>query len=244
MALQANGTIKMSEINTELGRTSSATISLDSAESGTYATINTASSSYPNNARPASMSEWYSYNHSSSSADFFALINSGTSNSGASCASSGADNLTLYHGTGGANVCPVVTTTVYSDNAKTNAFNGGGNWWHSPTCGAAYNITVNGVIDSVVSCVESGNISDDGQSVMRDACGLEVVDLVYKSGSSATPSAGETLWSDSQLNSAYSPSAGLDLWYTYQIAGTTTQYAIFLTDNNGDTYIEGVNSCA
>ena len=67
MALQASGTIKMSEINTELGRTSSATISLDSAESGTYATINTASSSYPNNARPASMSEWYSYDHSAAS---------------------------------------------------------------------------------------------------------------------------------------------------------------------------------
>ena len=67
MALQSSGTIKMSEINTELGRTSTATISLDSAESGTYATINTASSSYPNNARPASMSEWYSYDHSAAS---------------------------------------------------------------------------------------------------------------------------------------------------------------------------------
>jgi len=57
----------MSEINTELGRSSTATISLDSAESGTYATINTASSSYPNDARPASMSEWYSYDHSAAS---------------------------------------------------------------------------------------------------------------------------------------------------------------------------------
>jgi len=67
MALQSSGTIKMSEINTELGRSSTATISLDSAESGTYATINTASSSYPNDARPASMSEWYSYDHSAAS---------------------------------------------------------------------------------------------------------------------------------------------------------------------------------
>ena len=67
MALQSSGTIKMSEINTELGRTSTATISLDSAESGTYATINTASASYPNDARPASISEWYSYDHSTTS---------------------------------------------------------------------------------------------------------------------------------------------------------------------------------
>ena len=67
MALQSSGTIKMSEINTELGRSSTATISLDSAESGTYATINTASASYPNDARPASISEWYSYDHSAAS---------------------------------------------------------------------------------------------------------------------------------------------------------------------------------
>lgn len=67
MALQSSGQIKMSEINTELGRTSTAEISLDSAESGTYATINTASASYPNDARPAAISEWYSYDHSASS---------------------------------------------------------------------------------------------------------------------------------------------------------------------------------
>ena len=64
MALQSSGAIKLSEINTELGRSSTATISLDSAESGGYDTINTNSPSYPSNARPASISEWYSYNHS------------------------------------------------------------------------------------------------------------------------------------------------------------------------------------
>ena len=64
MALQSSGTIKMSEINHELGRAGTANISLDSAESGTYGAINTNSASYPSDARPASMSEWYSYNHS------------------------------------------------------------------------------------------------------------------------------------------------------------------------------------
>lgn len=67
MALQSSGEIKMSQINTELGRSSSATISLDDAENGTYATINTASSSYPNASNPAAMSEWYSYDHSAAS---------------------------------------------------------------------------------------------------------------------------------------------------------------------------------
>ena len=58
----------MSQINTELGRSSTATISLDTAESGGYVAINTASSSTPNNARPAAMSEWYSYDHSATAA--------------------------------------------------------------------------------------------------------------------------------------------------------------------------------
>jgi len=63
MALPSSGTIKMSQINTELGRSATATISLDNAESGVYGTINTNSSSRPNNNRPAAMSEWYSYDH-------------------------------------------------------------------------------------------------------------------------------------------------------------------------------------
>lgn len=67
MTMPASGTIRMSQINTELGRSSTASISLDTAENGGYATINTASSSRPNGSNPASMSEWYSYNHSASS---------------------------------------------------------------------------------------------------------------------------------------------------------------------------------
>jgi|ETN01SMinimDraft_4_1059930.scaffolds.fasta_scaffold08840_3 hypothetical protein len=64
MALASSGQISMSQINTELGRSSSSQISLDSAENGSYATINSNSSSKPSSSNPASMSEWYSYNHS------------------------------------------------------------------------------------------------------------------------------------------------------------------------------------
>lgn len=64
MALQSSGEIRMSQINTELGRSSTAQISLDTAENGGYATINTNSSSRPSASNPASMSEWYGYNHS------------------------------------------------------------------------------------------------------------------------------------------------------------------------------------
>ena len=65
MALQSSGQlIRMSQINTELGRSSTATISLDTAENGGYGTINTCGSPFPSGANPASMSEWYGYNHS------------------------------------------------------------------------------------------------------------------------------------------------------------------------------------
>lgn len=52
----------MSQINTELGRSSTATISLDTAENGGYGAINTCSPAYPNSGNPARISEWYSYN--------------------------------------------------------------------------------------------------------------------------------------------------------------------------------------
>ena len=40
MAMPSSGPISMSQINTELGRSSTATITLDSAENGGYAIIN------------------------------------------------------------------------------------------------------------------------------------------------------------------------------------------------------------
>lgn len=66
MALPSSGTIKMSQINTELGRSSNAQISLDSAENGSYATINTNSASRPSAGNPARLSEWLGYNHTAS----------------------------------------------------------------------------------------------------------------------------------------------------------------------------------
>lgn len=63
MTLPASGQISFSQINTELGRSAGTTISIESAENGVYATINTLSPSYPSSTNPASISEWYSYNH-------------------------------------------------------------------------------------------------------------------------------------------------------------------------------------
>jgi len=58
------GSVSMLGINLELGRSSTATISLDAAENGSYAAINSCSPSRPSSSNPASMSEWRGYNHS------------------------------------------------------------------------------------------------------------------------------------------------------------------------------------
>lgn len=63
MALPSSGSISLSQINTELNRSATANISLDTAENGGYATINGCSIYRPLSSNPASMSEWYSYNH-------------------------------------------------------------------------------------------------------------------------------------------------------------------------------------
>jgi hypothetical protein len=59
-----SGTVSASAINTELTRSASATISIDTAENGGYAAINQCSPSRPSSDNPASYSEWRNYNHS------------------------------------------------------------------------------------------------------------------------------------------------------------------------------------
>jgi hypothetical protein len=63
MAIPAGGEISFRTINQELGRSFTALIGIDEAENGVYATINTNSAFRPNAANPASISEWYRYNH-------------------------------------------------------------------------------------------------------------------------------------------------------------------------------------
>lgn len=64
MALPNPGSsISLSQINTELGRSSTATVSLNTAEDGGYVPINLCSQFKPRAANPAKFSEWYKYNH-------------------------------------------------------------------------------------------------------------------------------------------------------------------------------------
>jgi len=67
MALSTTGSLSMGDINVELGRARTASISLDAAENGSYATINQNSSSKPSSSNPATISEWRGYNHTAAS---------------------------------------------------------------------------------------------------------------------------------------------------------------------------------
>jgi hypothetical protein len=123
MALPSSGQISMSQINTELNRASNSQISLDTAENGGYGAINQNSTSRPNSANPAAMSEWYGYNHSAAS------CNAPTINSVSRCSTyaildisySGCTNLEVeYSSNGGAswtvegNTGCVTTKYVYN----------------------------------------------------------------------------------------------------------------------------------
>ena len=149
MALQSSGTIKMSEINTELGRSSTATISLDSAENGTYATINTGSSSYPSSTNPASMSEWHGYDHSASSLTAIVISDSGAGDSNGAC-NEGPESgtMTVY-----TDVYPVTTNSIlYSDSSGSTALDGGGQWYYYPSVSKTLEVGSTGRVDSVASC--------------------------------------------------------------------------------------------
>jgi hypothetical protein len=99
MALTSSGQIKVSEINTELGRTStSSNTSVKNLNTGAHVTINSNSTSKPNSSAPHQMSEFYSYNHSASGATLTQIVFYYSSEEGEKC---GEDT----------------TSTVYYDNS-------------------------------------------------------------------------------------------------------------------------------
>lgn len=93
MVLPASGQISMSDINTELGRSSTAEISLNQASLGTYRALNSGCSTPPSSTNPDSMSEWYSYDQC---CYFGSFTYDGGGNLGSDCSS--------YGGGGGYNV--------------------------------------------------------------------------------------------------------------------------------------------
>ena len=120
------GSVSMTAINLELGRASNATISLDAAENGSYAAINSCSPSRPSSDNPATMSEWRGYNHS------FACCNAPSISSNSVSSSSFTINISYTN-------CSAMHVE-YSSN--------GGSSWGTNTGGCSTTSTVSGLASS------------------------------------------------------------------------------------------------
>lgn len=96
MALPSSGTLKFSDIRTELNVTGQTPFSIDAAENGTYATINQCSAQRPSSANPAAVSEWYSYNHTGGASTYLTGAEGPESTSTAACNRLAIDALTIY----------------------------------------------------------------------------------------------------------------------------------------------------
>jgi len=111
MALTDSGQISFSDINTELGQSSDAELSLSDAAQGNVDTINTNSANTPDSSTPHSISEWYSYDHSAG-----ASLNEWTGN-GPHPSSTNAcvvdPSTSFWHDGGGGDPSP--GDTVYTD---------------------------------------------------------------------------------------------------------------------------------
>lgn len=139
-----NGTVSMSGINLELGRSSTAQISLDAAENGSYAAINSCSPSRPSSSNPASMSEWRGYNHS------FACCNAPSISSNSSTSSSITINVSYSN-----------CTTMHVEWSSN-----GGSSWSTNSGGCSSTPTISGLSASTtylvrvrITCTSTGGYS-------------------------------------------------------------------------------------
>jgi hypothetical protein len=141
MTLQGSGPISMNDINVELGRSGTATIGLNQAESGTYAAINTASTSRPNGSTPNSMNEWYGYNHNA--VTLYSQSVQTMSNIYECC---GSANNTKY------STCSTVTTgcTMYNTNDTSSPYASGA--FQDINTGYVFTTNGSGVVDAQYGC--------------------------------------------------------------------------------------------
>ena len=141
MTLPASGTISFYDLNIELGRSGTASIGLDNAENGDYGAINKCSSPFPASSNPASINEWYSYNHNASTTTIGVVDYSATS-CAAACALNVAGVWTLYYNT--------AATAVYTD-TTCNTYPSVG--YHAlldrSNC---YDIGSSGIVNSITAC--------------------------------------------------------------------------------------------
>jgi hypothetical protein len=176
MALQSSGTIKMSEINEELGRSStSSNTTLKNLNTGAHVSINSVSENKPNSSAPHQMSEFYSYNHSAASLTSVSLRYDEESSS-AACGAELAP--TYYHD--GSGTYPASGDTLYTDSGGESPADGG--YYRSPAQSNGVVVGEEGLVSvATFSCGRSErrlkyNIEYMGDSLM----GIPMYHFNYK----------------------------------------------------------------
>lgn len=145
MTLTGSGQISFNDIRIELGIPTKSPFSLDDAENGNvgagYPAINKCSSPFPASSNPASLNEWYGYNHTASYSTIGVVDYSATS-CAVACALTPAGSWTLYYNT--------AATAVYTD-TSCNTYPSVG--YHAlldrSNC---YDIGSSGVVNSITAC--------------------------------------------------------------------------------------------
>jgi hypothetical protein len=138
MTLPASGTISLNDIRVELQQAST-NVSLG------------AMSNLVGFVDPDAVSEFYGYSYAAYNT--FGILDTSYGEYVDACARDVSDNKTLYFaGSGGTPACPAQGVTLYTNSALTTAYNGGGFWWRSKQCNAAYNILSDGFIEAIQAC--------------------------------------------------------------------------------------------
>jgi len=138
MTLPTSGPLSLNDIRVELQQ-AQANSSLD------------ALSNLAGFTNPDAVSEFYGYSYAAYNT--FAINTTSYGEYIDACGLDASDNKTLYFsGSGGTAACPAQGVTLYTNSALTTAYNGGGFWWRSKQCNAAYNILSDGFIEAVQAC--------------------------------------------------------------------------------------------
>lgn len=138
MALPSSGTISLNDIRVELQQ-AQANSSLDTL------------SNLAGFTNPDAVSEFYGFSYIAYNT--FEINETSYNEYAGACELGGSDNKTLYFsGSGGTPACPAVGARLYTNTALSAVFNGGGLWWKSNQCNAAYNVLSNGNIEVISAC--------------------------------------------------------------------------------------------
>ena len=142
MALPSSGQLSIGDIATELSMTKN-NVSLGYVSDVAGFT------------EPDAISDFYGYSATAGST-YFSIVDDGGYGSGSEACEQDArdDDTTLYFniGTGSGSACPSTGNVAFTNSSGTTVFNGGGNWFKSNLCNAAYLIESNGFIEGVSAC--------------------------------------------------------------------------------------------